>query len=192
MEQLEARLEGAQRVEIEFVIESEGAVRSELSGSLRWTKEGELSLEASGEFAGSPRQLALHADAEQLRTLVGGEQRWSGARPAALIEAVVVGLTRQGLLHSLAMLTGGMPPDHAEGGVREWLGYVQPQLGPPERIAGDELRPLAFEIEIEGQQVGAASLWLDTRELPRERRQTVTFPEGEMRVIERYTSFTLE
>lgn len=189
---LEARLQGATRVEIAFEIQSEGAVDSRLSGTLSWTKAGEMSLKASGEFAGEAQELELRASAETIETLVAGESRHAGPRPAALVEAVVIGFTRQGLLHNLAVLTAGLPPERGEGGVSDWLGFVEAQLGPPEVFGSDDARPLEFQIEVEGQHVGHAVLWLREGGLPLERRQTVEFPDGQMKVVERYTSFVVE
>ena len=103
----------------------------------------------------------------------------------------VIGLTRQGLLHNLAMLTAGRPPDHADGGVAEWVEVVEPQLGPPEVFGEGQARPLEFAITVSDQPVGHATLWLDDRGLPIERRQVVNFPEGQMRVTERYTEFVV-
>ncbi|NVB39251.1 hypothetical protein G6O69_15515 [Pseudenhygromyxa sp. WMMC2535] len=183
---LERRLQQAQRVEISFEIQSEGAVASALAGELAWTRDGEIELRASGSFAGQELELGWSGDAERFSTLVAGEQRWTGERPAALVEAVVIGLTRQGLLHNLAVLTGGLPPDHAEGSASEWLGAVEPQLGPPERFGETEAQPLEFGVAVDGQYVGNATLWLHDG-LPLERRQTVQFPEGQMKVVERYT-----
>lgn len=189
MTELERRLQAAARVEIAFVIESEGALVSRLEGKLAWSRDGALSLTATGTFADAPQQLELRGDAHTLGIVLAGESRWSGARPPALIEALVIGLTRQGLLHNLAMLSGGLPPDHADGGVAEWVEWIDPQLGAPEVLGAGQARPLDFEITVEDQRVAHATLWLDDRGLPLERRQIVDFPEGQMRVTERYTSF---
>lgn len=189
---LERRLQAASRVEIAFDIQSEGTVVSQLRGTLVWTRDGEMRLDATGEFGGKPQQLELRADAETLEVRVGGETRHSGPRPSELVEAVALSLTRQGLLHNLAMLVGGLPPSLADGGFDEWMRVVQPQLGPPEVFGSDEARPLEFQIEVEGQRVGNATLWLRADDLPLERRQTVEFPEGQMRVVERYSKFVVE
>jgi len=189
---LERRLQAATRIEIAFVIESEGAVTSQLEGKLAWQRDGALSWTATGSFVGEPQQLELRGDAQTLETLVAGESRWTGPRPPALIEAVVIGLTRQGLLHNLAMLSAGRPPDHADGGVAEWVEVVELQLGPPEVFGEGQARPLEFAITVSDQPVGHATLWLDDRGLPIERRQVVNFPEGQMRVTERYTGFVIE
>lgn len=192
MSKLERRLLDAKRLELAFEIQSEGAVASRLSGTLTWVRDGELRLVASGEFAGEPQELELRADAEALEVLVAGTTRHSGERPAALIESVVLSFTRQGLLHNLALLTAGLPPEHGEGSIDEWLKYVEPQLGPSEVFGEGEASPLEFQLEVADQHVGHATLWLRENGLPIERRQTVEFPDGQMQVVERYTSFVVE
>jgi hypothetical protein len=189
---LERRLQDAARVEIAFEIASKGTVASQLRGTLVWTRDGELRLDATGEFAGQPQQLELRADADTLEVLVAGESRHSGPRPAKLVEAVVLSLTRQGLLHNLAMLVGGQPPTLADGGFGEWLRFVEPQLGAMQMFGSAEARPLELQLEVEGQHVGNATLWLVAEDLPIERQQTVEFPEGQMQVVERYTRFVVE
>lgn len=192
MTDLERRLQAASRVEIAFEIQSEGTVVSLLRGTLAWSRDAEFRLDATGEFDGKPQQLELRADAETLEVRVAGELRHTGPRPSKLIEAVVLGLTRQGLLHNLAMAVGGLPPSLADGGFAEWMRVVEPQLGPPEVFGSDEARPLEFQIEVEGQHVGHATLWLRDGDIPLERRQTVEFPEGQMKVVERYSTFIVE
>jgi hypothetical protein len=189
---LERRLQEANRVELAFDIQSEGSVTSQLRGTLAWTRDGELRLDATGEFDGKPQQLELRADAETLEVRVAGELRHSGPRPSELVEAMVLSFTRQGLLHNLAMAVGGLPPSLADGGFDEWLRVVSPQLGPTEVFGSDEARPLEFQLEVQGQHVGHATLWLRADDLPLERRQTVEFPEGQMKVVERYASFVVQ
>ena len=177
---LERRLQDAERVEIAFEIVSEGTVASKLDGTLVWSREGELRLVASGEFAGQPQQLEVRADATTIEVFVGGESKHSGPRPAKLVEAVVLGLLRQGVLHNLAMATNGQPPSFGDGGFDEWMRTIEHRYGDG---------PLEFDIEIEGHNIAQASLQLNADGLPIERKQTVEFPEGQMRVVERYTSF---
>ncbi len=194
LEELEDRMIAASRVEFEFTIDSEGQVISHLEGRVRWQRDAEFSLVAEGELAGQPQRLELRGDATTLATLAGDDasERWSGARPAELIEAVVLGLTHMGLLHNLAVLAGGMPPDHADGGAREWLGTDDLEFGPEQVRDAGPARPLEFVIVVAAEPVGRATLWLDDRNLPIERRQVVEFPDGEMRVVERYSNFVVE
>lgn len=191
MSELEKRLLGAARVEIEFRVQSEGVVVSAVEGKLSWTGSDEVELVATGELAGAPIDLALRADASTMTIFVGGQQHSSGPRPPALVEALAIGLTRMGVLHNIAVLSGGLAPDHAEGHVREWVEYGKPQLGEPELLGGVEARPLEFAISVEDQWVGQATLWLGEGGLPIERQQAVNFPEGQMKVTERYVTFVI-
>lgn len=191
MEDLEQRMLAAGSLALDFVISSEGAVASRFEGSLQWRSDGTLSLLAIGEFAGQPQELELRADATTLSTYIGGRQRWSGPRPPALVEAIVVGFSHMGLLHNLAVLTGGMAPDHAEGGVRDWLGADELVALPPERRGELELSGVEFVIVVAGTASASTSLWLDAEGRPVERSSTVQFPEGEMRVIERYSNVVI-
>lgn len=181
---LEERMRGASRVELAFEISSTGAVETALAGNLVWARGDQIELEATGTFMGAPQDLAWRGDAEALATFVDGEQAWQGPRPAALIDAVVVGFTRQGLLHNLAVLTTGGPPDRADGFAGDWL-----TIHDVEATAEDSV---VFGIRYEGESVGVGELFFDADGVPTERRQTVYFPEGAMEVVERYPSFTIE
>ena len=98
----------------------------------------------------------------------------------------VIGLTRLGFLHNLAMLTAGTPPDRADGGVTDWVTADDPSLGGPEVPEGDRTS-VSFNITVAGTPAGAAVLDLNDDGILLGRRQIVVFPEGEMRVSEQYT-----
>lgn len=181
---LERRLQDADRVEIAFEIESEGAVASRFQGTLAWTRDAELRLEATGEFVGQPQQLELRADAATLEVIVAGEVRHQGPRPTKLVEAIVLGFMRQGLLHNLAMATGGKPPSFGDGGFDDWMRTVEHRVGAEGVVE--------FDIEVQAEKIGYSTLQLNADGLPIERKQTVEFPEGQMRVVERYTKFVVE
>lgn len=191
MEDLEQRLLAARSVSLDFTITSKGAVAARFEGSLQWQGEDALALVATGEFAGQPRELELRADATTLSTYVDGVQRWTGPRPGALVEALVVGLVRMGLLHNLAVLTGGMAPDHAEGGARDWLAADELVSLPPERRGELELSGLEFVLVVAGTPSATMTLWLDAEGRPSERAAIVQFPEGEMQVEERYSNVVI-
>jgi hypothetical protein len=148
-----------------------------------------MGIAARGVFAGDSVDLFLRARGDEYE-YGNGPARSRASRPDFLMEAVGVGFTRMGLLHNLAMLVANQPPDHADGGVREWvtvdsLSYVE--------VEGEESAPraVAFSIFVGGSAVGTATLELDDRGLPRVRRQAVLFPSGEMRVVERYHSASI-
>ncbi len=117
---LEQRLLAADTIEVSFQITSEGAVPSSLLGTLVLTRGNVMRLQAKGQFAQRPIDASLDSDGQRL---VGGTtpDAIEVDTPPALHEAVVIGLTRMGLLHNLAMLTGDAGPDHAEGGVQDWV-----------------------------------------------------------------------
>lgn len=188
---LEGRLSAAGAVELEFAIESSGAVESTLEGRLRWERGGAVELDAVGSFAGAEQQLAWRGSADAFEVLVAGASTASGPRPPGLEQAIVLGLTRQGLLHNLAMATAGAMPSYLEGQASAALGFADPEVGAVETLGEGEARPLHFGVRVDGQAVGEATLWFARDGLPVERRQTVHFPEGDMMVVERYAKWQL-
>lgn len=181
---VERRLLQADRVAADFHITSEGAFEADLRGRLEISPEA-LSLTARGHFGGQSAELFVARNGEEFR--------WgnaSGAQtdvvPEHLQEAILIGMTRMGLLHNLAMLTAGAPPDHADGGVAEWV-----MVEGLRAVEGDPTA-VGFDIVVSGQPSGSATLSLDAAGRPVVRRQTVRFPEGEMLVIERYQDVRID
>lgn len=170
---------------IEFEVTSEGAFEAELAGFLHVLQGNELDLEADGRFGGEPVRLRLRARE--------GRMSWGtadgvalGEIPDGLREAVLVGVARMGVLHNLARLTAGAPPDRAGGGVREWVEVDGFEWTDAEPGTGAGERGVAFRIRVAGQPAGRATVWLDGSGAMTGRDQVVEFPGGEMRVRERY------
>lgn len=180
---LEARLLGADEVHVAFDVTAEGAVEVALEGRLDLNADGSTELTATGTFAGRPVDVALRADGDGMRWGAAAAPA-EGPPPPALREAILVGFTRMGILHNLARLTGNAPPDHAEGGVADW---VVVDAFRPAAMDGSE-HAVAFDITVAGEPSGSATLGVDAEGRPVERRQAVQFPQGEMRVAERYTA----
>jgi hypothetical protein len=181
---LEEGLLARQEMEIHYHITSKGLFVAELEGAMRLERDQGAFLDGEGVFGDDPVALHLEVSAGWMK---GGNQDegFEGPAPTGLREAMVVGLTRMGLLHNLARLVAGAPPDRADGTVREWVevrevGWVAPGEGEP------GTRGIRFDIWVAGQPAGEATLWLDERDLPVLREQVVRFPGGEMRVVERY------
>jgi hypothetical protein len=179
-------------IQLRFAVEATGAVQARLVGEVR-TKGDWLAIAARGSFAGQNVELALEGDGERLFG-TSGAARLDIAQPAELEDAVVVGLTRMGILHNLAVLVSARPPDHADGGVREWAqvkDVVAEARVTPEALS-EEAKALApavmsFGIVVAGRDTGEATLWWDPQtSLPVERHQIVRFPAGEMHVRETY------
>jgi hypothetical protein len=182
---LEARLARAGRIAFSFSTTSEGAFGSAFEGRAFLGPE-RIELAADGRFGGEPASVTL---LEQESRLAGGNGGLSfdEPAPAATREALVVGWIRMGILHNLARLTAGQPPDHAQGGAEDWVTLHELRWGSTGTRMGRPARALEFGIRVSGEDSGEATLWIAEDDgLPVEREQTVRFPGGEMRVVERY------
>lgn len=169
-----------------YHVTSEGAFAADLTGLLEMTGDY-VGLVAEGDFGGAATQLQLTVLDGEVEMVVGGEKT-TVPHPPALREAVVLGLVRMGLLHNLARLTVADLPDHAEGGVAEWIETHSATWGPVAQIEGVEARALRFALRVAGTEAADVTLWLDAATgLPVRRDQTTDFPGGTMTVVERYT-----
>ena len=190
--ELEERLLKAPSVRLTWDITAEGALEAHLRGKLTLQEGDRLELDGSGPFGGSPMEVSLVSNGEDLR---GGTKPrpFDISAPPALREAVVLGLTRMGLLHNLARLTAGSPPDRANGGVEEWVVVENVRRDQPQEVDGTPTVPLTFDVIVAGVPSATATLWLSEETgLPVKRTQTVRFGSDEMRVVERYGSFEAE
>ena len=183
---LETRLLAARTVRVDFHVTAEGAMEVDLTGSLQLGDNDTVTLDALGSFAGQPVDMALTVGAEGFALGNRPHLQPVESVPEHLQEALLIGLTRMGILHNLARLVSGAPPDHADGGVTDWV--VVDQFGVEEGQSGT----MNFELTVAGEPSGSASLEIGPDEYPVVRRQTVQFPVGEMRVVERYSAVTIE
>lgn len=188
---VEARLVAAKELEVVFAITSSGAIESKLRGMVRLGK-GRTILKVDGTFAGKVGKVDLECDGTTLRgTSPGG--RIELPCPAGMQPALVLGMTRMGLLHNVAMAWGGRPPDRSdyadERGIGEMDAWVLTQ---DHRAPAEGGEGIAFDIAVLGEVVGDATLVLDGRGLPASRTQTVRFDGGEMRIVEQYESVTID
>lgn len=175
---------------VHYHITSEGAFAADLTGLLEMTGDY-VGLTAEGDFGGIATQLQLTVLDGEVEMVVP-DSTVTEAQPPALREAVVLGMTRMGLLHNLARLTVADLPDHAEGGVDGWVETHSAAWGPTERIEGVEARALHFALRVAGTEAAEVTLWLDPATgLPVRRNQTVDFPGGTMTVVERYDRWSL-
>jgi len=171
---------------LRFAIGSSGAFTAALNGTLEMRADNTIHLTATGHFGDAPVTLTLDSDGKTLRG-GNGEKSFEIAAPPQLREALVIGLTRMGLLHNLARLVAGKAPDHMAGGVREWVRVSNMQHRLPLAADAPPDDIFMFDIEVANQPAGTARLVVDaTTRLPRERTQTVEFETGSMKVTERY------
>ena len=184
-EQLESRLLSGEPTILQFDVVATGAVAAELTGSLKLDGENGPSLDASGTFGGKDVELALETTSDQV-TVTGGQGERTIPRPEFLDSAVVHGLTRMGILHNLAMMAmGSSPPDHSvEGGIEEWIQVKDVRWAETNGVESTDT--LEFGLLVSGESAAKISLRLGPDGLPIERKQTVSFPEGTMVVVETY------
>lgn len=183
---LEERLLRAEPLRLRYTITAEGAFAASLSGTLHLAEGSQADLSATGTFGGAPVRLHLRSDG---RRMDGGSEERTFAAEASphLREALIIGLTRMGLLHNLARLTAGAPPDHAAGGVQEWVQVGEVSGGDERAAEQPEQMELRFLIFVSGERSAEATLGIDRRSgLPARREQVVDFPTGTMRVVEEY------
>ena len=181
---LEQRLLNREDLTLNYNVVATGAFTANLKGSLHVKGKNKIKLKATGTFGGKEVVLQLESDGTHM---VGGNgtQNFDGPAPKALGEALIIGLTRMGVLHNLARLTIGAPPDRAEGGVQEWVQITDvhakdSSVYPPTKIG--------FDLLLAGQKSGIVELDINTdATLLVKRLQHVTFPTGEMRVTEEYS-----
>lgn len=166
-----------------FEVRAEGAFTASLDGQLVLGTGNELALDASGVFGEDSVSLWLDASEDSM-AWGNAENSFEDARPDELRDAVVIGFIRMGILHNLARLTSAAPPDRMDGNVRSWV-----QVGDPRWVDGDARAGeagISFELRVDGERAGDATLWLDSAAALVGRDQLVQFPTGEMRVSERY------
>lgn len=166
-----------------FAVWAEGVFEAELTGLVDSGEDRAVELKADGTFGGGFVDLSLSVQGGRM---IGGsaDRRFDEPAPPELREALVIGLTRMGILHNLARLVGGMPPDRAGGGVQGWVEAREVEWRSDDVEVGR--RGVTLEIWVEDQPAGEATLWLDAEGELVGRDQVVRFPGGEMVVRERY------
>lgn len=188
---LEARLLAAQQVRVEMKISAEGAVEAAYQGTLVIDGK-QLHLDQTGHFMEQPSHLKVTAEKEAFQYGHAGKLQ-AATRPKYLEEALWIGLTRMGLLHNLAMLHSGSGPDHADGGVKDWVRAHNFQFLEEKTVEDRRMMRIQFDLEVSKIPVGQATVWLDAKTgLPYLREQVVQFPEGEMVVREQFLSFEIK
>lgn len=107
------------------------------------------------------------------------EKNFDQPTTSGLRDAVLIGMTRMGLLHNVANLTQDLPPDHADkDDIRDWLKAVKFK-----KAKGG----VRYTINIEGKDRGETTLTIDAKtKLPKRRTALIHFPGGDMRVTETY------
>ncbi len=160
---------------------STGAVATDFQGTTVLGGDGHADLDYAGSFRGQAEHLHFAIDGTALRDDTPPKP-FTMEAPAHAEANLRMVLFRLGLLHNLAMLTSGQPPD----GLDDANAVVrQTQVA----LTTDGGRPcFHYDLMVGGQLMGQGMLWLDPATgLPAERQLTVHFPNGDMLVHETYT-----
>lgn len=188
---LERRLLAAQTLELHAEITSSGLLAADLSGALRLRAGNFAQADFAGEFLGETARPWLISDSSTLRG-GSGEHLFVIDTPAALNAGMIQGLLGMGLLHNLAMLSGGAPPERVDGSFGRWLEVRNVKFGPVQDFDAVAARPLQFDVWVAGQHSAEATLWLDEASgLPLWRDQRTIFEQGDMQVRESYSLLRL-
>lgn len=165
-EQLEQRLAKMDKFDVRFHIESSGPIPSVVKGEVHMKGE-DVHIQTYGKLKGESKAARLPAEED-------------GTLPAGSRSAVLVGMTRMGLLHNLVrMLMMNEGIDMKPGSDPNWVKV--------DNITYDLAdRHFHFDIIVEGQNAGWADLWLTPDGKPQHRKEVVHFPDGDLNVEERY------
>lgn len=182
---------------LKFRLEATGFVNAVFEGEIVFKKGNVIDYRTAGKFAGKEHKLFLACDGAKLRG--GAESKpFEIAAPAELRSGLLIGLTRMGLMHNIARLTGNQPPEKTDGTVYKWLSVVEPKFAkePPVdtpqasaevKVKNKDLMVVFFTLAVDGKNTADVELWIDTKtDLPSSRTITVRFPQGNMIVNETY------
>lgn len=189
---LEQTLLEAKTLHLVGRVQATGVLSATLEGGIWLQGRKRARVDFAGSFASQPVYLLLTSDGRRMRGGNDGSD-FELSTPEELREGIVLGLTRMGILHNLAMLTSGVPPEHTDGTFDDWVRVTDLELGGEAEIDGERSRAVSFVIVVDGTPSSSATLWLSVETgLPVQRNQRVTFPQGEMTVVEKYDVFDLD
>ncbi|NNE70124.1 MAG: hypothetical protein HKN29_07130 [Rhodothermales bacterium] len=181
-DEMEGSLLAASQVSFDFAVTAEGVIEGNFTGSVETSADGTLALRSTGNFIGRDLEMEMATDGDSLR-MVTTEMSDALPNPPETFKAMVIGLTRMGIMHNLAALSTVSPPEHSDGGIEEWVtvgNFESGQVGEHDGVA--------FNIFVDGDRTSDVTLAI-VDGLPVLRRQVVQFPGGEMIVTEEYSNF---
>lgn len=160
---VERELENAKQVSLRFTTRTTGAVESHFSGTMNVLPGNIASIDADGEMMGKPSTIRYSAN----------------GTPAQVSHALIVTLVRMGLSHDMYELSTNKPPSYIEGGADEGLKLDKLQWDAKEK-------KFTYRLIVDKNDAGEGELWVGRHDYPTHRKLTVHFPNGDMKVDERY------
>jgi hypothetical protein len=179
-------LQDSRHLLIEHRLVSTGAFAADLSGMVELREGQWVEWTATGTFGEEELTIGVHSDGTHIS---GGKYPavYRGDTPPELRASVVIGMTRMGLLHNAAVATQGAQPEHADGGVEQWIQTTDHAVVAMTAQEGVACTGIRFNIWVDSTPSGEATLWIsDSTGLPVARDQIVEFPQGIMTVRETY------
>jgi hypothetical protein len=192
LDALEQRLTSARAFRLHARLASGGRIESHFDGSLVAGPELRMRLTMQGALGNKDVDATFLCDGKRMGGGARGQPFAMDAAPGVR-EGIAVALVRLGLLHDVARLSSGRPPDFLDGKAREHLKVI----GLTQR-AGPDLRgvptlELSYAVSVDGNRAADETLLLDQRTgLPLKRRVIVHFPEGDMEVGEEYEEMSVD
>jgi hypothetical protein len=185
-ESLEALLTRAGRFDLKAHVVSSGAVKSDLSVDVGVANSGIVAIRMHGTLEGKPDNVTLRTDGVVTMVTKDGEDK--RLQPGhGMREAVQLGFMRVGLWHNLLLLSSGMQPEHHEGGIKSWANVANVHYASAPRTG---LTGLTFDVLIEHEKVGVATLWIDDKsQMPVKREQTLVVDGKTVQTVEDYSNF---
>ncbi len=160
---VEKQLLDAKQVSLRFSTRTTGAVESHYSGAMNVLQGNIASIDADGEMAKKPSTIRYSTN----------------GTPAHVTDALLLTLVRMGLTHDLYELSEGHLPSFIETGAEQHLKMSQVEWNAKEK-------KFTYHLVVEGADVGEGELWVGRHDYPVRRKLTVHFPNGDMKVDERY------
>ncbi len=174
-----------------FEIDAKGENAAHMTGTIEFLEGNALHLVAEGNYKSDPVQLEVDSRDPTgiLRTSTKGPSVSAHRDPPAvrLREAVAMGISRRGLLSNLALVSMDQNLEKTGGGFPDWVKMLELKDGAAESINGEACRRVEYVMEVDGQNLGQASVCIsDATGLPLQRNQTVHLTTGDTTVVETF------
>jgi len=193
LDALEQRLTSARTFRLHARLASGGRIESHFDGALVAGPDRRMRLTMQGALGNKDVDATFLCDGSRMGGGARGKPFVMDAAPA-LREGIAVTLVRMGLLHDVARLSSGLPPDYLDGKSREHLRVVGLTQRPGPEVRGAPTVELSWALTVDGKDHAAdETLLLDQRTgLPLKRRVVVHFAEGDMDVGEEYEEMSVD
>jgi hypothetical protein len=171
-----------------FTVATEGAVVSELEGTVRVHDGTVISLSADGTVGRQRVSVRFNSDGTRL---TGGTRAdmFDEAAPENFYGYYVQGLTRLGLTDMIMRLLDGEPPvfPQTEEEEIDWAVVNYASTGERQFIGNIEAFPFGIQYSVFGEHIGEGRLWINVASgLPFRREGSMRIERGVVELVEYY------